>query len=178
MNGANRCVWVLALAAVLTASACRKKPPEPVPGAAVGGRVSMQSAASPSVNTDWARRVYSARFSTPVLPVYPPQAIEARIEQASVRVDFVIGVDGLAHEVTAEAQEPLPPPELVSAFEEACLEVAERWRFSPSWRLRREGEIGDDPVTLLDSRAYLVFRFDLSIHEQGGDVEVSFGDDP
>ena len=67
----------VAVALLPVVVACAGKRAETVTGAAALGRVSMESPASAaSDNTDWATRIWPARFSRPILPAYPQGAIE------------------------------------------------------------------------------------------------------
>lgn len=131
MSAARRLTVLMLLTLPLAAApGCSKKTHSLDSPAGLTARVSVQPpAASSSVQTNWASRIYPARFSETILPSFPPEAIEARVERASVRVDFVIGTDGLAHDVRAAIVEEV---QHAAAFEAACLAVAERWRFSPS----------------------------------------------
>lgn len=163
-----------ALVLVVSGGACRKQPPaKTVAGTQVAGRVSLRPAETGSSdNTNWASRIYPARMSRPILPAFPAEALESRVPLATVRVEFVIDVAGHARDVRATATDAVPH---AAAFEAACLAVAEAWRFSPAWRLSREGDEAGTPVVPVEFGAYLEFQFDLAVHDAGGAVEVLFG---
>jgi hypothetical protein len=127
------------------------------------------------VEDRWRRTVFPPRFFSPVMPEYPPAAVEERVPRALVRVDFTVGTDGLVGDARATLLEEVVHGE---AFAAACLEALSRWRFSPAWRLPREGEAVPGPVVVLGYEAHLVFRFDLEVHERGGEVGVEFSGDP
>ena len=122
----------------------------------------------------WSSRVFPARYSEPILPEFPQEAVEARVVKATVRVDFLVGTDGLVRDLRVAAEEDAPHAEL---FAENCETVLGRWRFSPAWRLPRRDEKTDEPVVVLESRAHLVFRFNLEVQQAGGPVQMSFGAD-
>lgn len=123
----------------------------------------------------WRRTVFPPRFFSPVMPEYPPAAVEDRVPRALVRVDFTVGPDGLVRNARAALVHEVTHGE---DFAAACLEALSRWRFSPAWRLSREGERESAPVVVLDYEAHLVFRFDLEVHEKGGEVGVEFSGGP
>jgi hypothetical protein len=127
------------------------------------------------VEDRWRRTVFPPRFFSPVMPGYPPAAVEDRIPRALVRVDFTVNMDGLVDDARAALVEEVAHGE---AFAAACLEALASWRFSPAWRLPREGESPVGGVIVLDYEAHLVFRFDLEVHERGGEVGVEFSGGP
>jgi len=164
------------LALLAFSAACRKKPDAiESPGDLISGRVSLERPApTVSESTDWKLRTFPARFSKPILPEFPLVAVESRVESASVRVEFVIGADGLAHQLTAVVTQDVPHSD---AFIAAALEVMGRWRFSPAWRLVRDAEEAEHGIVLLETKSFVVFCFDLSRFESGDAIEVSFGED-
>jgi hypothetical protein len=168
------CVLATLLVVGISISGCADKADvETVPGGRLAGRVTLEGASNVSSNTDWATRVFPARFSASILPRYPAEAVDARIEKAAVRVDFVIGKDGLGREVRASIVDTVPHAEI---FVAACLAVADRWRFSPAWRLASVETPHHESGIVMDSKAYLVFHFDLTLHQSGEGVAVRFGD--
>jgi hypothetical protein len=164
------CALVLALGC----SCARRVPAVAAEPQDVRARVSLERPTSPtdSARGEWAETVFPARYSQPLLPVFPPEAIEAGVASASVRVDFLIGTDGLAREVRASLVQPVARGEL---FLLACDGLLDRWKFSPAWRLPRPGESVAGPVVPLPSRAHLLFHFDLAGTDAPGRVQVSFG---
>ena len=161
---------VLLLTLALLLASCEKKSPQTVPDE-VRTNVAVERGQQGSAVVATKPVAFRARYDVEILPDYPPEAVEARVSPVEVRVDFRVGKDGLAHGVRAATTNEVP---LAEAFEEACVEILERWRFSPAWRLRRDDEPGDDPIVLIESRASLVFRFDLEVSRAGGEIEVDF----
>jgi outer membrane biosynthesis protein TonB len=167
----------LATASVLglllaSATGCRKRPADASPAATLRGRVSLEAASAVEAEpADWLTRIVPPRYSEALLPEYPPEALADRVPGATVRVTFVVGVDGRAYDVKASLVEDVPHAE---AFATACEAVLRKWAFSPAWRLARETDATDAPVVLVASDSVLRFRFDLTAHLGGGGVEVSF----
>ncbi len=118
----------------------------------------------------WPSRTFPATYFAEILPEFPPQALEAGFTSVVVRVDFRIGRDGLAHDARAHVPEGTPLAEQFAAASEAVLP---RWRFTPTWRLAAEGE--EEPLVLMETSAFLAFRFDIEVWRDGGKVQVEFG---
>ena len=118
----------------------------------------------------WPSRTFPATYFAEVLPEFPSEALEADLTSVVVRVDFRIGRDGLAHDARARVPEGTPLAEQFAAASEAVLP---RWRFTPTWRLAAEGE--EEPLVLMETSAFLAFRFDIEVWRDGGKVEVEFG---
>jgi hypothetical protein len=163
---------------LVVATSCAKKPPRTVPESDQV-RTNVEVEHGEQRTTDVPRGDvlptkpvgYGARYDVEVLPDYPPRAVEARVTPVTVRVEFLVGTDGLAHDVRATALQDVP---LAEDFEAACVAVLDRWRFSPAWRLRRDDEDPGDPIVLMESGASLIFRFDLEVYRTGGKVDVDF----
>jgi hypothetical protein len=176
-----RAPLLLALVFALLAGCTGKRAQSTSPGESVSTRVGLdrtENARFPrqeAVEDRWRRTVFPPRFFSPVMPVFPSAAVADRVPSARVRVDFTVGTDGLVRDARAELLEEVPHGQ---DFAGASLEVLARWRFSPAWRLPREGESAPEAVVVLDYDAHLVFRFDLEVHERGGEVGVEFSGDP
>jgi len=105
-----------------------------------------------------------------ILPRYPGAAEAARLPLVEVRVDFLVGRDGVPRNLTAEV---VGGGELTDVFADVSIAAAWQWRFSPAWRLATD-PLAPDPIDTLDYRARLVFRFDLDVYQAGGTVGVDF----
>jgi len=64
-------------------------------------------------------------------PAYPPQA-RIRQQEGSVLLEFVIGADGLAHDIRAIASSP------GDLFVHSAVQAVEHWRFRPGRRAGRD----------------------------------------
>ena len=68
-------------------------------------------------------RVQNARITRRVLPVYPPEAVEQQIT-GTVRLEAIIGVDGLVRDLKLVEGHPLLAP--------AAVEAVSQWEYRPT----------------------------------------------
>ena len=171
----SRAAVVLTLVVLATAWGCARK--APAAADSLVGRVALDEPgrSSPQMrrdrDADREVRPYPATYSEAILPDYPEGGLDSPVATVRVRVDFHIGRDGLAHDAVATVLDETAAGALFAAASKAVLP---RWRFSPSWRLTADIETAPDSLILLESRAHLVFRFDLEAYREGRKVEVQF----